>query len=68
VLDRYLDDADRTGVWQPRRGAALPDATDALSWASRLWQGDLASDEARGAITTRLALVARLSGRELELT
>ncbi|CAA9330074.1 MAG: hypothetical protein AVDCRST_MAG40-1864, partial [uncultured Gemmatimonadaceae bacterium] len=67
VLDRYLDDADRAGVWQPRRGAALPPASDPLSWAMRLWQGDLAGDEARGAVTLRLALIARLGGRELEL-
>ena len=68
VLDRYLDDADRAGVWQPRRGAALPEPTDALAWATRLWSGDLAGDEARGAVTMRLALIARLAGRELELS
>lgn len=67
VLERYLDDADRTGVWQPRRGAALPPASDPLSWAMRLWEGDLAGDEARGAVTLRLGVIARLGGRELEL-
>lgn len=67
VLDRYLDDADRSGVWQPRRGAAAPAAIDALTWASRLWAGDLTGDEARAAVTMRLGLIARLAGRELEL-
>jgi hypothetical protein len=67
VLDRYLDDADRDGVWRPRRGAAAPEAADALAWATRLWSGDLGSDEARAAVTLRLALIARIAGRELEL-
>jgi hypothetical protein len=67
VFERYLDDADRSGVWQPRRGATLPPAADALSWATRLWEGDLAGDEARGAVTMRLGVIARLMGRELEL-
>jgi hypothetical protein len=67
VLERYLDDADRDGVWRPRRGAAAPEASDALAWATRLWSGDFGGDEARAAVTLRLGLIARLAGRELDL-
>jgi hypothetical protein len=67
VYERFLDDRDSSGVWRvPKRSATLS-TTHPFVWASfPLTQG--ASEDALCAeITFRLGLIARLSGRAIDL-
>jgi hypothetical protein len=71
LLDRTLDDRDRKQVWTPPRGVVMPKQVPAWSWpALPLNDSAWGGDEARGFsadVTFRLALIARLAGRTLEL-
>lgn len=71
LLDRTLDDRDRRKVWSPPRSVVMPEQVPV--WA---WPVLPLSDVAPGAETTagfsvdvtfRLALIARLAGRTLDL-
>jgi hypothetical protein len=68
LLDRTLDDRDRRSVWRPPRSVVMPDGVPAWSWPV-LPLSDLAGPDDGAAlsvdVTFRLALVARLAGREL---
>lgn len=71
LLDRTLDDRDRKGMWTPPRSVVMPAQVPAWSWpVLPLHDGEVAGTPAVGLsadVTFRLALVAKLAGRELEL-
>jgi hypothetical protein len=67
LLDRLLDDRDRKGIWHPPRSVAMPEVVPAWSWSTMpLADGteplDLSVD-----VTFRLGLIAKLSGRQIDL-
>ncbi|HCT58176.1 MAG TPA: hypothetical protein DGD08_13305 [Gemmatimonas aurantiaca] len=67
LLDRLLADRDRRDVWVPRRSVVMP--TNVPDWA---WPSMILTDRERPAgasidVTFRLALIARLAGRTLEI-
>ena len=73
LLDRLLDDRDRKGVWHPPRSVTMPEHVPAWSWPTMpLHSGKADSPEVLAAVsadvTFRLALIARLAGRSVELT
>jgi hypothetical protein len=68
MLDRFLGDMDRGGVWRPhRRGDEAPATTNPFVWP--FFPLDHSEEgEARWTdLTFRLGLVARLAGRPIEL-
>lgn len=68
LFDRLLDDRDRKGIWHPPRSVVMPDHVP--SWAWPVMPLDDHDDPAKAAsidVTFRLGLIARLSGREVEL-
>ena len=68
LFDRLLDDRDRKGIWHPPRSVVMPDFVP--SWAWPVMPLDDHEDPAKAAsidVTFRLGLIARLSGREVEL-
>ena len=71
LLDRTLDDRDRKGMWTPPRSVVMPAQVPAWSWpVLPLHDREGAGDPALGLstdVTFRLALVAKLAGRDLEL-
>ena len=72
LLDRLLDDRDRKGVWHPPRSVTMPEQVPAWSWPTMpLISGKSDSAEALAAasadVTFRLALIARLAGRAVEI-
>jgi len=68
LLDRLLDDRDRKGIWHPPRSVVMPDQVPAWSWpVMPLADGDLRVDATSVDVTFRLGLIARLSGRSIEL-
>ncbi len=68
LLDRLLDDRDRNGVWHPPRSVTMPELVPVWSWPLRALSDS--SDKATAFsvdVTFRLGLIAKLSGREIEL-
>ena len=68
LYERFLDDRDRNGVWHPHKGLASPKSEHPLAWASYPLVEEAIEGEDRWAdVTFRLGLIARLSGRPIEL-
>ncbi len=71
LFDRFVDDRDRAGVWHPHKGTSTPAAVSPFVWATFPLQGSLEQElegDARWVdVTFRLGLIARLSGRPIEL-
>lgn len=68
LFDRFLDDRDRDLVWHPHKGTAMPRSTNPFVWAAFPLEQMSSGDERWTDVTFRLGLIARLSGRPLELT
>lgn len=77
LLDRTLDDRDRRGIWNPPRSMAMPEQVPVWAWpVLPLHDGEFASGQAgrqaaadalSADVTFRLALIAKLAGRTLDL-
>lgn len=68
LVDRLHDDRDRHGVWHAPRSVAMPTAVPAWSWPTMpLTNKGLAEESIDADVTFRLGLIARLSGRTVEL-
>jgi hypothetical protein len=68
LFDRFLDDRDRDLVWHPHKGLAMPRSSNPFVWPSFPLEQMSSGDERWTDVTFRLGLIARLSGRPLELT
>jgi hypothetical protein len=67
LFDRFVDDCDRRGVWHPHKGMDAPSARNPYVWPAYPIQPPTA-DEARWSdVTFRVGLIARLTGRQVEL-
>jgi hypothetical protein len=70
LLDRTLDDRDRKQVWTPPRSVVMPPEVPSWSWPMLPLSDSAAGGDAAALsvdVTFRLALIARLVGRELEI-
>jgi hypothetical protein len=67
LFERFLDDRDREGVWHPHKGTAAPRSTNPFVWPSFPLEQEAAADDRWTDVTFRLGLIARLSGRQIEL-
>lgn len=68
LLDRLLDERDRHGVWRGGRAGNVPPApTQASVWPSYPLEEEQADERSWTDVTFRLALIARLAGRPLEI-
>ena len=67
LFERFLDDRDRDLVWHPHKGMAMPKSTNPFVWPSFPLEQMTQGDERWTDVTFRLGLIARLSGRPLEL-
>lgn len=69
LFERLLDDRDRHGVWHPPRSVTMPKTVPAWSWPV-LPLSDMADAEQALSVdvTFRLGLIARLSGRAIDLS
>lgn len=72
LFDRLLDDRDRKGIWHPPRSVVMPDRIPSWSWPTMSLGDPMGTDGTRTTasveVTFRLALIARLAGRTVELT
>ncbi len=67
LYDRFLDDRDEQGVWHPHKGMSAQRSSNPFTWPAYPLESALAGDERWTDVTFRLGLIARLSGRPLEL-
>jgi len=68
LFDRLLDDRDRKGTWHAPRSVAMPEQVPSWSWpVMPLSERGGAIDPMTIDVTFRLGLIARLSGRAIEL-
>jgi hypothetical protein len=67
LFERLLDDRDRAGVWHPHKGMAMPRSTNPLAWYAFPLETTHAGEDRWTDVTFRLGLIARLSGRPIEL-
>jgi len=67
VYERFADDCGRDGVWHPHKGLALPKSNNAWAWSAYPLEPVGGGDERYADITFRIGLIARLSGRPVEL-
>jgi hypothetical protein len=67
LFERFLDDRDRDLVWHPHKGMAMPRSTNPFVWPTFPLEQMTSGDERWTDVTFRLGLIARLSGRPIEL-
>ena len=68
LFERMLDERDRDLVWRAAKGGTVAASPDPAVWPSFPLE-DPSTGESRWAdVTFRLGLIARLSGRPLEIT
>lgn len=68
LFDRLLDDRDRRGVWHAPRSVSMPASVPDWVWPTMpLTDTQSENDEHSADVTFRLGLIAKLSGRTLEL-
>jgi hypothetical protein len=67
LYDRFLDDRDAQGVWHPHKGLSAVRSSNPFLWPLYPLEDHLAGDERWTDVTFRLGLIARLSGRTIEL-
>ncbi len=67
MFERFVDDCDRDGVWHPHKGMAMPRSTNPYVWPMFPLEVTHGGDERWCDVTFRIGLIARLSGRPIEL-
>ena len=67
LFERFLDDRDRGGIWHPHKGLAMPKSGNPYLWPSFPLESTSAGEERWSDVTFRIGLIARLSGRPIEL-
>lgn len=67
LFERFVDDCGRDGVWHPHKGMATPKTTNPFVWPFFPLETSAAGDERWTDVTFRIGLIARLSGRGIEL-
>lgn len=68
LIDRLQDDRDRHGVWHAPRSVVMPATVPPWSWPTMPLANRADAEESIGPdVTFRLGLIARISGRGVEL-
>lgn len=67
MYERFVDDCGRDGVWHPHKGMAMPKSTDPYVWPIYPLEQVHGGEERWADVTFRIGLIARLSGRPVEL-
>jgi hypothetical protein len=67
LYERFVDDCGRDGVWHPHKGMATPRTTNPFVWPFFLLESRAFGEERWTDVTFRIGLIARLSGRPIEI-
>ncbi|HJP87238.1 MAG TPA: hypothetical protein VJ852_14700 [Gemmatimonadaceae bacterium] len=67
LLERFVDDRDRNGIWHPHKGTDRPTTSDPWAWSAFPLDDGSGTESKWTDVTFRIGLIARLLGREIEL-
>lgn len=67
LFERFLEDRGRDGVWHPHKGMASARSSNPFVWPKYPLETQASGDERWTDVTFRLGLIARLSGRAIEI-
>ena len=67
LFERFLEDRDRGGVWHPHKGMSAATSEHAYVWPAYPLEAESTGEDRWTDITFRLGLIARLSGRTIEI-
>jgi hypothetical protein len=67
LFERFLEDRDREGVWHPHKGMSSPTSENPHVWPTYPLETHAAGEERWAEMTFRLGLIARLTGRPIEI-
>jgi hypothetical protein len=67
LYERLLDDRGPDGVWHPHKGMSMPRSSHGWVWSAYPLEPSHAGNERWTDVTFRLGLIARLSGRPVEI-
>jgi hypothetical protein len=67
MFERFVDDMDRSGVWHPRKGMAMPRSSNPFVWPMYPLEDMTSGDERWADVTMRIGIIARAAGRTIEL-
>jgi len=67
MYERFVDDCGRDGVWHPHKGMAAPKTAHPFVWPFFPLEPNVAGEERWTDVTFRIGLIARLSGRPIEI-
>jgi hypothetical protein len=67
MFERFVDDMDRTGVWHPRKGLAMPRSANPYVWPMFPLEEHSAGEERWADVTMRIGVIARAAGRPIQL-
>ena len=67
LFERFVDDRDRNGVWHPHKGTDRPATSNSWAWSSFALDDGGNTESKWTDVTFRIGLIARLTGREIEL-
>lgn len=67
LFERFLSDRDREGVWHPHKGMAAPKSSNPYAWPTYPLDTHAAGDERWADLTFRLGLIARITGRQIDI-
>lgn len=67
LFDRFADDCDRTGVWHPHKGMAMPRSASPFVWPMFPLDDSTTGDEQWADVTLRIGIIARAAGRPIDL-
>ena len=67
MYERFVDDCGRDGIWHPHKGMAMPRSSQAWVWPAYPLESSHAGEDRWTDVTFRIGLIARLSGRPIDL-
>ncbi|HEX3157591.1 MAG TPA: hypothetical protein VHQ45_03695 [Gemmatimonadaceae bacterium] len=67
LFERFLDERGRDGIWHPRKDTVAPKSDNPFVWSYFPLDVDAAGEARWTDVTFRLALIAKLMGRPIQL-
>jgi hypothetical protein len=67
LYERFLDDCDARGVWEPPKRSAVLKSTNPFVWPSFPLEPHATAEDRRANVTFRLGLIGRFAGRVLSV-
>ncbi len=67
LFERFVDDCGRDGIWHPHKGLSTPKTANPFVWPFFPLEQHAAGEDRWTDVTFRIGMIARLSGRPVEM-